>query len=63
MPLALNAIRTHAEVAQIMTERGHALTRAAVWRIEQQALDKLAQHPLILSLALEIGLSPPRKTP
>lgn len=36
-------VRTQAEVAQIMTERGFPMTRGNVWEIERRALKKIRE--------------------
>lgn len=37
------AVRTQAEVAQIMTDRGLPMNKAAVWHIERRALRKMRE--------------------
>lgn len=48
-------LRTHAEIAAIMTDRGYPMCRGRVWQIEQAALKKIAASSLIHEVAAEIG--------
>ncbi len=47
--------RTHEEVAEIMTERGHPMKRGVVWQIEKRALKKLAKDPVLREFVHELG--------
>lgn len=40
-PLACTGIRSHLEVAQIMTRRGYPMSRGLVYQIERMAINKL----------------------
>lgn len=51
-----DVLRTHEEIAAIMTKLGHPMCRGRVWQIERSALKKIARHPLIRKLAEEYGL-------
>ena len=48
--------RSYGEVAQIMTDRGHPMTRSMVQGIEKSAMRKLAAHPEFRELARMTGL-------
>lgn len=40
----LPSLMDHYEIARIMTERGHEMTRSAVWQTEQRALRKIRKE-------------------
>lgn len=44
-------VRTHKEVAEILTERGYPMTAKIAWHLEKQALRKLALEPTLRKLA------------
>lgn len=48
------AIRTHAEVAAIMTSRGYPMGGSNVWQLERNALLKLRKDPDIKRLFEEL---------
>jgi len=49
---------SHAEVAEILTERGYPMTAKIAWHLEHQALAKLASDPELLQLAVDLGILP-----
>lgn len=57
----VHAIRTHEEVAAIMTERGDYLTRGRVWQIERSALRKIREAMLADFGTVFISPRPPKK--
>jgi DNA-directed RNA polymerase sigma subunit (sigma70/sigma32) len=50
-PINLHAIRSDREVAAIV-----GLSQTRVMQLERRALDKLARHPLMRQLAVEMGI-------
>lgn len=49
----IEPIRTQSEVAKIMTERGHPLSRERVQQIEKRAIEKLSKDSELAKLARE----------
>ncbi len=52
-------LRTHEEVAAIMTARGYPMCRGRVWQIERDALKKMAADKAIREVAAELGFPLP----
>ncbi|HEV3343069.1 MAG TPA: hypothetical protein VG125_22030 [Pirellulales bacterium] len=50
-------VRSQAEVAALMTERGYPMSRARVFQIEGVALRKLRQDPVLKQLAADLGIA------
>jgi hypothetical protein len=52
----VDCLRTHQEIAAILTARGYPTTSKVVWHLEKQALRKITAGPQIQHLAEEMGL-------
>lgn len=50
------ALRTHEEIAAIMTKRGYPMCRGRVWQLERRALQKIAEDATIRQFASDLGL-------
>lgn len=63
MPIAVRAIRTHSEVARIMTQNGYPMSRSRVEQVEKIILKKLAYNLQLRTIAFEAGIvaDEPRK--
>lgn len=48
-------VRSHAEIARILTERGFPTTTRSVWHAEHRAIKKLPAHPLLQQAARDLG--------
>lgn len=51
-----DALRTHQEIADILTARGEPITKGGVFMAEKSALAKIASDPVIRELAVDLGL-------
>ncbi len=54
---SINAAKTLTEVAEIMTSRGYPMSKQAALDIEQRAIRKLRNDPLMRRLFLELTAS------
>lgn len=52
----VDCLLTHKQVAEILTEQGYPTTTKVAWHLERQALNKLANDPLIQQSAEDMGI-------
>jgi len=52
----VDCVLTHQQIAEILTQQGYPTTAKIAWHLERQALNKIANDPLIQRFAEDLGL-------